>query len=99
MSIKSQINSIRREIQNDKIDPVQALNQATELFSDLLKQLNTDSIAAYVNDLWGKYHNLSTSSTIRYDNMGHNKQWFDAQIREFGNLLAEMEKRMKKETK
>ena len=99
MSTKTDIAAIRRDITSNKKKPIQSLNTITEIFSQIVHQLSNDSIGAYINDIWAKYYELATSQTIAYDNYGHNKLWFDAQIRIMGDLLVELEKKIKKPKK
>lgn len=99
MSIKTDISEIRRKIASNSTNPVEALNRITNIFSELLLKLPSDSVSACVSDVWSKYHNMATSRTIATNNYGHNQQWFDANIQAMGDLLIILDKKLKKSKK
>ncbi len=96
MSIKTQINSIRREIQTDKIKPSAALNGLTAILSDVREKLEDGTPEALMYDFFVEYIRLRECNTVRYDNYGHNKQYIDAMIRVTGDILSKIDKKITK---
>lgn len=96
MSAKTDITQIRRGIANNKLSPVDALNKIVASWSILNDKLPNDSIGMIINDLWSIFYELATSQTARNGyGYGHNKMWFDARIASMGELMIELEKKIK----
>jgi len=96
MSIKTQIESIRREIQTDKIKPVGAINELTSILGEVHKKIEDGSPELLMYDFFVEYIKLRECQTVKYDSYGHNKQYIDAMIRITGDLLSELDKKITK---
>lgn len=99
MSIKTEISSIRRDIQNRKITPRSALNGVNKIISETFYKIPDDSIGAFVYDLWKEWHELLQSPSIKNDNYGHQQFAFDAKIQIIGDLTSKLEKSIKERDK
>jgi hypothetical protein len=94
MSIETQIESIRREIQINKIKPVEALSELNAIINGICKKLEDGSPESLMYDFLIEYTKLRESQTISCNSYGHNKQFFDAMIRIIGDLLIKIDEKI-----